>query len=464
MLATGMLSRLRSLTSQFVVVGGIIMLAVMLLAGYLISTIVSRDAVRSTAASSALFMQAIAGEHLAVFSASTSLPAETIQELDEVFGSASFRGRFPYLEIWSPDGSILYSNSPELIGQSFQPPAGLRRALQGEVAAEYTDLAAREHTIRGFQSQFLEIYSPLRRADGEIVAVAEIHESAEPLRRQLTYLQRITWGTVIASTLLIAGSLFGVVRRGSSIIARQELALRRRIEEAEHVSEQNRALRDRVRRASVRAAELNEQFLKRLGADLHDGPTQLLTFAILQAGHLRGTAPAGSREGFDTLLATLSDTARDLRAIARGLLLPEAQDQTLESLLITAIQAHETRTDTKVTTEFRTLDVPTSLVVAACSYRFVQEGLNNAYRHSGGSGQIVRAAIDFDLLEIAVFNDVVKDTAPEIAREQGLGLLGLRSRVESLGGTFVFERTAVNTVALRMRLNLSDEILQQSSD
>jgi signal transduction histidine kinase len=161
-------------------------------------------------------------------------------------------------------------------------------------------------------------------------------------------------------------------------------------------------------------------------------------------------------------LSTLSDTARDLRSIARGLLLPEAQDQTLESLLKTAILAHETRTDTKVTTEFRTLDVTTSLVVAACSYRFVQEGLNNAYRHSGGSGQIVRAAIDFDLLEIAVFNDVVKNKAPEIAKEQGLGLLGLRSRIESLGGTFVFERSSGNTVALRMRLNLSDEILQQS--
>jgi signal transduction histidine kinase len=45
---------------------------------------------------------------------------------------------------------------------------------------------------------------------------------------------------------------------------------------------QNDSLRQRVQCASSRAAELNEQFFRRISVDLHDGPAQLLGFASLR--------------------------------------------------------------------------------------------------------------------------------------------------------------------------------------
>ncbi|TKB24966.1 MAG: sensor histidine kinase, partial [Mesorhizobium sp.] len=66
-------------------------------------------------------------------------------------------------------------------------------------------------------------------------------------------------------------------------------------------------------------------------------------------------------------------------------------------------------------------------------YRFVQEGLNNAFRHGKGKGQQVRATMKGGKLLVEV-----QDTGPGFnpARSEGLGLAGLRERIESIGGQF----------------------------
>lgn len=451
----------RSLSAQFVMAGGLLMVVVMLVAGYLINAVVARDAVHATAASTALFMHAITGDVVAELTDAPKLSPRAIEKLDELFVTTSFRERFPYLEIWSTDGTVIYSNSRELIGQRFDPSDGLLRALKGDVASEYTDLSAREHSMRAFDRRFLEIYTPLRTPDGSVVAVAEIHEFAEPLQRQLAYLTRITWAVVAGSTLLIGLSLFGLVHRGSTTIERQKMALRERIQDAERAAETNRSLRDRVRRAAVRVSELNEDFLKRVGADLHDGPIQLLSFATLQASHLRSIAEPEKREdAVRTLLKILDDASRDIRSLSKGLLMPEVTGLTLKKILMEAVTAHEARTGTTVHAALEGADVVVPPAVTACSYRFLQEGLNNAYRHSlDGSEPRVVAAMHENVLSISVMNEVGNPREPNFrVADRGLGLRGLRSRVESLGGSVSFEASREKGARLEMRLNVSDEI------
>jgi signal transduction histidine kinase len=451
---------LRTLSGHFLAVGGALMIVVMLVSGFLISSLVARDAVKGTAAATALFMQAITADFFNDADESIWLTPEAIAELDALFAGESFRQRFPYLEIWSPDGRVIYSNSPELIGQHFPHPTGLAKALEGTVAAEYTDLSAREHTLRGFSSSYLEIYSPVRSPDGRVIAVAEIHEHAEPLNRQVAQLRLVTWLIVAASTFLIGASLFGVVHRGSRTIQRQEEALRRRVLEAEEVSRQNLDLRDKVRRASVMVSEVNEKFLQRIGADLHDGPTQLLSLAVLQASDASASRdPEVMRRRMSTLVATLDEVIRDIRGIARGLLMPEMPHLTFEAAIREAVRAHESRTGTTVRTDIAGLDVPGQLAVVACVFRFVQEGLANAYWHAGGAGQKVCARLGDNVLEVSVHNDVVDEPEPSALASHGMGLPGLRGRVESLGGLVTFEIEDQRTARLTMQLNLDDEVL-----
>ncbi len=65
----------------------------------------------------------------------------------------------------------------------------------------------------------------------------------------------------------------------------------------------------------------------------------------------------------------------------------------------------------------------------------MQEGLTNGFRHAGGVGQEVRQTFEDGQLTIRVTDRGGGfDTAAP--RPQSLGLIGLRGRIESLGGNF----------------------------
>jgi len=62
-------------------------------------------------------------------------------------------------------------------------------------------------------------------------------------------------------------------------------------------------------------------------------------------------------------------------------------------------------------------------------YRIVQEALTNAARHAPGSPAAVRLAVDADAVRLAV------DSAAEPGTGTGVGVLSMRERAESLGGS-----------------------------
>jgi signal transduction histidine kinase len=100
------------------------------------------------------------------------------------------------------------------------------------------------------------------------------------------------------------------------------------------------------------------------------------------------------------------------------------------------ISDHECRSGTLVETGYpRDLPVEVPAPIKTCAYRFVQEGLNNAFRHAGGVGQRVDLSWDGSQLTVEV-----SDRGPGIvsgaqtSAKSGLGLNGLRDRIEALGG------------------------------
>ncbi len=108
-----------------------------------------------------------------------------------------------------------------------------------------------------------------------------------------------------------------------------------------------------------------------------------------------------------------------------------------------AASIHEQRTEAKVAVNC-SLACDVSHAMKICVYRFVQEGLNNAFRHAGGDGHSVDCNLENSVLTISV-QDRGGSTADGYARiEAGLGLTGLRALVESLGGTFAVGRRNAN--------------------
>mgnify|MGYP001183714654 CR=1 FL=1 len=436
------------------------MLVAMALAGLFTSSLVSKTAIENTAASTALFMDSFLSPLVQELATVDILPAERREALDRLLGADPFEDRFPHIEIWKEGGLVAYSTTPELVGRIFDPPDGLVAALDGGVSAQYTDLQAREHVIRGFSNKFLEIYVPVREhLSGRIIAVAEIHEIPGPLESKLFLVRLQSWGAIALVTLLVMLSLFGIVYRGNRMINAQQCALRRRLKEVKEVSDQNRILRERAQRASSRVSELNESYLRQVGAELHDGPAQLVSLAVLKVEHVR-RAEAGEKreEELQALNSVLTDALRDIRTISKGLMLPEIEHQTLRDVIGRVVQSHERRTGTRVAVRCCDLARPVPHAVKICVYRFVQEGLNNAFRHAGGEGQAVACAFDGSMLSLTVQDSGGACAKTEVEPEIGLGLTGLRERVESLGGTFRMLRNEEEGTRLEMSLLVTGEV------
>jgi signal transduction histidine kinase len=454
------------LSTQFLLTGGLLLLVAMIGAGLAVTHFVAEATINHTAASSAVFVQSLVSPFADELGRQNSLSPASLSRLDELMAGPAISERFPYLEIWLRDGTVAYSNSPEIIGRKFAPPAALGEAFGGEVVSDFTDLQTAEHRSRGFEAAFLEVYTPVLASSGEIVAVAEIHEITQPLQEGLARIRLISWLAVAGSTLVIMAGLYGVVRRGTRTIERQQAALVIRAAEAEQLARANRALGERLRNASARTAEIHENTIRRLGADLHDGPAQLVGFAQLKLDEFAAAPNPGTRKRLREMIRTaLAEAIHEIRAIASGALLPELHALTLSQVVELAVHAHVARTGAQVALDIVAITADVADAARACVYRFVQEGLNNAYRHAAGGGCTVSCSLDGNWLGITVSS---RGRTPPAARDEAagprLGLIGMRERIESLGGTLTLETDDRGRTRVTMSIELQGGLLADEQD
>ena len=133
--------------------------------------------------------------------------------------------------------------------------------------------------------------------------------------------------------------------------------------------------------------------------------------------------------------SVLQDAMSEIRDISAGLALPAIDKLSLAQALIVVATEHERRTSTRVSCEFPTGSIDLSHTTKLCLCRFVQEGLSNAFKHAGGVGQTVSASWTDTMIEVAVGDaGPGLNPAPREGKRPALGLIGLRNRLESLGG------------------------------
>ena len=119
-----------------------------------------------------------------------------------------------------------------------------------------------------------------------------------------------TWIEIGSVALLAIILPTFVVRRGSKTIDKQKAELEQRVELLSDILAENTTLQRKCNLASQRVAEMNEKFLRRLGADLHDGPVQLIGMSLLRLDSLDHTLLAADggdqdRGGADILRSAM---------------------------------------------------------------------------------------------------------------------------------------------------------------
>lgn len=427
----------------------------MVLVGLLVTSLIEDGVTRHAGATTALYVDSVVAPLLPDMQQSDFLDDATSRALDETLSNGALGERIVSFRLWRRDGTILYSNEKNLIGKRFTPNPKLARAFTGQMVTEFEQPEDEEsQTERAMNKPLLEIYNPLLQPwSGQVVAVLEFYEVAEDLERGLWRARLNSWFAVAAVTGSFFLILSVVVFRGSRMIDQQRGTLQERVSQLSTALDANAELTKRIQGASRRASALNERYLRRIGADLHDGPAQLVAFAALRLDSqvIVGQSSTEEREREAESIKTSLDEAMDeIRSICTGLVLPHIEAGSLSEILSTAVAAHEHRTDTNVWVNLASATPVLSSAEKICIYRFVQEALNNAYRHAGGVGQTVTSIWTGPHLVIEVA-DGGQGFDPDSVSSDGIGLAGMRERVESVGGLFMLRSSSAGTI-VRMSL------------
>lgn len=433
--------RRMSLASQFAVAGSLVLALATLGIGWWVTGRIEASVLRNTANASAIYMDSFISPLSQNLATEAELSPGALRALAEIFTNTPLGDRIVSFKIWNLAGKVLDARDPAVVGQSFAIADDLQAAIDGHISASFGPMLDPENASESALGvPLLEIYSPIRQDwSGKVIAVAEFYERNDQLRDDLNAARWGAWATVSAVVLGLGSVLYFIVLGGSRLIDSQRRTLDARLSELRELSVHNTDLRLRVQGAAARAAAQTDQSMRRIGADLHDGPAQYLAYAALRLDALRTfvTDPTALSE-VDTVAGAVTHAMTEVRALSRGLSLPEITDRSLKEIVQRAADAHAVRAGTAVAVTLDCSpepDVP--LAARICLFRFVQEGLTNATRHGGGSGLQVTLSGRAKTLTLTVRDHGPGlDADPGQPDRRGLGLPGLRDRVESLGGVF----------------------------
>jgi signal transduction histidine kinase len=175
---------------------------------------------------------------------------------------------------------------------------------------------------------------------------------------------------------------------------------------------------------------------RRIERDLHDGAQQRLVTLGLQLRSAAAAAPAGFEEiraEIDDVADGLTDVVGNLREISHGIHPAILSEAGLRSALRSLARRSAIPVDLDLQVGGRLPEL-----VEVTAYYVISEMLANAVKHADASALAVTAELADGSLRVCTQDDGIGGADPA----RGSGLVGLRDRVEAIGGTFAVDSPA----------------------
>lgn len=331
------------------------------------------------------------------------------------------------IKIWTTDGTIVYSDQTELIGETFALGEDERAILrEGGTDAEVSDLSRPENRFEAGQGELVEVYTRIA-TPGAVPLLFEAYFSGADIAAD-THAVFAPFRQIMLGSLLALGALATAVIWG----------LNRRLQ---------RAAGERQRLLQV-AIDASESERRRIARDLHDGVVQDLagtTFSLAAAA--RESEPP-AREAMADAVTSLRGSLKGLRSLMVEIHPPELDAAGLPAALDDLVAPAVAAGMHPAVVVDGVVDVPDAVV--ALLWRVAQEGVRNAIRHSRGTRLDVVVRRDGDQVVLEVTDDGV-GLDPERRRDDHhLGLRGMTSLVAEHGGVLTVTGTPGAGTTLRL--------------
>jgi signal transduction histidine kinase len=240
--------------------------------------------------------------------------------------------------------------------------------------------------------------------------------------------------SVVGVPIIVEGRIWGIMSAaaapGMLVPAGTEERLAR-FTELVATAVSNATTRTDLLTSRARLVSAADESRRRLERDLHDGIQQWLVALALKARKAAGRS-ATSESAVQELSGLADDLVAvtdELREISRGIHPAILSDAGLDDALAALARRSTIRVDLAV--GFHGRYDPT---LEATVYYVAAESITNTVKHAQASTVTVRGGRRDGMLELEIRDDGVGGADPR----RGSGLIGLKDRVETLGGTISF--------------------------
>lgn len=212
--------------------------------------------------------------------------------------------------------------------------------------------------------------------------------------------------------------------------------------EVERLLTELRAANDKLRQSASQIEELATLTERnRLAREIHDSLGHYLTVIIVQLEAAAALLESDRERSLEGLRKAQTLAQKGLDEVRRSVSALRTSPNEPRSLIDSLITLLEDCRVSGVVTEFQLQGTPRKLAPSTelTLYRAAQEGLTNVRKHSHAETATVTLHYSGDTVGLVVHDDGIGATAPE----KGFGLLGVRERVQLLGGEVKID-TATN--------------------
>jgi two-component system, NarL family, sensor kinase len=335
---------------------------------------------------------------------------QAIARLDGVLRERIDAADVRRVKIWAPDGRILYSDEPHLIGERYALGDDDQAALRdGVTRAELSDLTRPENRYERSAGQLLEVYRRIRTPSGAPLLFETYSSYRDATSREAAIWFR--FAPISAGVLLLLLAL--------------QVPLARRMVVQLRATQQEREL------LQARALDASTEERRRIAASLHDGIVQdVSASALLLAGaatRLQDGRNGRSDDEVATELGQASAALRESVGSLRSLLVeiypPNLQQAGLAPALADlAARLRPRGIDVRI-------HVPESLELppetAPLLFRAAQEALRNIVKHADASVVEVTVTEFADRHRLEITDDGIGFDLDAVRKRPRQGHLGL---------------------------------------